>query len=121
MNRDFDRVYSKVVVHGSPSPARADAGSTALSHRCGTVAVMHATPTFGDDMDEQALRIHELIVGTCVASQPAGVLLHTRAELLALAEETGDPDAADAACGAVAEIDRAVSAAFTDVPQRRAS
>lgn len=72
-------------------------------------------------MDEYAMRIHELIVGTCVVSQPLGTLLHTRAELLALAEDTSDGEAADAACGAVAEIDAAVNALLTPAARRRAS
>ena len=73
-------------------------------------------------MDDQALRIHDLIVGTCVATQPVGALLHTRAELLLLAEETGDARAADAACGAVAEIDAALAAQLAArQPRRRAS
>lgn len=73
-------------------------------------------------MDDRAERIDELIAGTCVASEPLVALLHVRAELLALAEETDDPRAADAACGAVAEIDAAVAARRSArVPQRRAS
>lgn len=72
-------------------------------------------------MDEYMTRIQDLIVGTCVATQSLGVLLHTRAELLMLAEDTSDADAADAACGAVAEIDAAVQALLAPFAQRRAS
>lgn len=72
-------------------------------------------------MDKDAMRIQELIVDTCVATHPLGTLLQTRAELLALAEETSDCDAADAACGAVAEIDVAVNALLAPRAQRRAS
>ncbi|HVL99820.1 MAG TPA: hypothetical protein VM324_11070 [Egibacteraceae bacterium] len=72
-------------------------------------------------MDEHAVRIHDLIIDTCVATQPVEALLHIRAELLALSDVTGDAEAADAACGAVAEIELAVSAALADVPERRAS
>jgi uncharacterized protein YoxC len=70
-------------------------------------------------MDEHAVRIHDLIIDTCVATQPVEALLHIRAELLS--DVTGDAEAADAACGAVAEIELAVSAALADVPERRAS
>lgn len=59
-------------------------------------------------MDEHATRIRQLIAGTCVASQPAETLLCTRAELLGLAHETLDREAADDACGAVGEIDAAL-------------
>ncbi|MEX0658254.1 MAG: hypothetical protein WD080_03890 [Egibacteraceae bacterium] len=72
-------------------------------------------------MDEQALRIRELIVDCCVVSQPLGALLQARAHLLALAEETQDREAIDAACGAVEEIDRAVAARTAATPRRRAS
>lgn len=72
-------------------------------------------------MDEYAKRIQDLIVDTCVVTQPLGALLHTRAELLMLAEDTRDADAADAACGAVAEIDAAVNAHLALPARRRAS
>ncbi len=72
-------------------------------------------------MDEYAKRIQDLIVDTCVVSQPLGALLQTRAELLGLAEDTSDADAADAACGAVAEIDAAVHAQLAVPARRRAS
>lgn len=72
-------------------------------------------------MDEYAIRIRDLIVDTCVVTQPLGTLLHTRAELLALAEDTGDGEAADAACGAVVEIDAAVRALLAPAARRRAS
>ncbi|HVM14795.1 MAG TPA: hypothetical protein VM287_10770 [Egibacteraceae bacterium] len=72
-------------------------------------------------MDENAMRIRDLIVDTCVATQPLERLLHTRAELLALVEDTGDPEAADAACGAVAEIDATVDARSAAPARRQAS
>lgn len=72
-------------------------------------------------MDEHALRIRELIVDCCVASEPFGPLLQVRAELLALAEVTADPEAVDAACGAVCEIDAALAARHAAAPQRQAS
>lgn len=72
-------------------------------------------------VDVCAMRIRELIVDCCVASEPVGDLLHVRSELLALAEVTGDPDAADAACGAVSEIDAALGERTAAFPARRAS
>lgn len=72
-------------------------------------------------MDEHALRIRELIVDCCVASEAFGPLLQVRAELLALAEATVDPEAVDAACGAVCEIDAALVARQAPAPHRRAS
>lgn len=72
-------------------------------------------------MDEQALRIRELIVDCCVATEPLGFLVQVRAELLQLAEETGDPEAVDAACGAAVEISEAVAARAEVTPERRAS
>lgn len=72
-------------------------------------------------MDEYAECIRELIAGTCVASQPLSALLHTRTRLLALAELTVDPEAADDACGAVAEIDAAVDERSARSVHRRAS
>lgn len=72
-------------------------------------------------MDEYAKRIQDLIVDTCVVSQPLEALLQTRVELLGLAEDTSDADAADAACGAVTEIDAAVNARLAVPARRRAS
>lgn len=72
-------------------------------------------------MDEDAMRIRDLIVDTCVATQPLERLLHIRAELLALADDTGDGEAADAACGAVIEIDVAIRARSAAPARRQAS
>lgn len=68
-----------------------------------------ALPHDDERRDEAARRIDELIVGVCVATQPVAALLCARAELCDLAEQTGDGCAADAASGAVAEIDAAVA------------
>lgn len=91
-----------------------------MSQPCGTVLAMAHTPASEDVLDEQALRIRELIVGCCIASELFGTLLQVRVELLARAELTSDREAVDAACGAVTEIDDALAARDT-ASQRRAS
>lgn len=106
----------------APSLLTARGGSIVMSQPCGTVRTMAHTPGFPEGLvDEQALRIRELIVGCCVASEPVGALLQVRAELLTLAEMTGDREAVDAACGAVTEIDAALAVRDTVSSQRRAS
>jgi hypothetical protein len=71
-------------------------------------------------MDTYASRIIELVVEACTLSgssppRPADAeriamaLLQLRADLLALAAATTNAEAADAACGAVEEIDDALA------------
>lgn len=79
------------------------------------------TDTAQQPVDRHAARIHDLIAGCCIASEPVGDLLQVRADLLGLAEMTDDGDAVDAACGAVTEIDDALAVRAAVVPQRRAS
>ena len=67
-------------------------------------------------MDSEALHIHELVVeaGALLEWVAAGtlpgeavwiILDRLRAQLQAMAEHTGDPEARDAACAMVCEID----------------
>lgn len=72
-------------------------------------------------IDEHALRIRELIVATCVVSQPAAVLLQARGELAGLVTDTADAEAADDGWGAVAEIDAALARLAGPTAHRRAS
>lgn len=72
-------------------------------------------------IDEHAVRIRELIVATCLVSQPEAVLLHARCELVALATDTTEAEAADDAWGAVAEIDAAVAPHAGGSAHRKAS
>lgn len=80
-------------------------------------------------MDAQAWRIRELVCSACELvgrieggdAAAAGELEHLRDRLLALVEETGDPEAQDAACGVVAEIDAALRRFDEPVPQRGAA
>ncbi|MDP8971005.1 MAG: hypothetical protein M3N52_11020 [Actinomycetota bacterium] len=71
-------------------------------------------------MDPQAWRIREVVVDACAAidavesgRQPGDTLLaalcHLRLDLLALAADTCDCEAADDACGVVEQIDAALS------------
>lgn len=66
-------------------------------------------------MDDAAARIRELVLqvaaaaGTVPGADAHRLLTGLRAELLAVCEDTGDTEAADAACGAVHELDAALA------------
>ncbi len=62
-------------------------------------------------MDAEAWRIAELVVEACglIGGGDVGQLTHLRRELAVLARETQDGEAADTACGVVADIDRALT------------
>lgn len=71
-------------------------------------------------MDPQARRIREVVLDACAAIDAlkgrgppedalVGALYHLRLDLLALAAETCDREAADDACGVVEEIDAALA------------
>jgi len=82
-------------------------------------------------MDAQAWWIRELVCDACelverVEKRPddgaaAGELHHLRDRLLALVEATHDPEAQDAACGVVAEIDAALRRSGEPVARRGAA
>lgn len=72
-------------------------------------------------MDREAHRIRELIVDTCDGAQTDVALTDARAELLALAAETGDGEAAADACEHARDLDAALRRLDETAPARRAS
>lgn len=72
-------------------------------------------------MDREAHRIRGLIVDTCDGAQPASALIEARAELLALAAQTADGEAADDACQHACELAAFVRHADATAPARHAS
>lgn len=72
-------------------------------------------------MDGAATRIRGLILDTCDGAQPASALVEVRAELLALAAQTRDGEAADDACEHARGLDAHLHGLDATAPARHAS
>lgn len=72
-------------------------------------------------MDREADRIRGLILDTCDGAQPASALVEVRAELLALAAQTRDGEAADDACQHAQDLDARLHRLDAPAPARHAS
>ncbi|MPZ89307.1 MAG: hypothetical protein GEU81_14815 [Nitriliruptorales bacterium] len=81
-------------------------------------------------MDSEAGQIRELVVEACArideldrppSARAIGELEHLRDQLLTLADETAEHDAADAACGAGCDIDDALRSVDFEVAHRGAA